>query len=48
VQWDEAATIPRPDKVSPWEIELLTHSSNISKSDDLKHKSQIEVHEFGM
>ncbi|KAH0858542.1 hypothetical protein HID58_086803 [Brassica napus] len=41
------ATIPRPDKVSPWEIELLTHSSNISKSDDLKHKSQIEVHEFG-
>ncbi|CAN6867835.1 unnamed protein product [Brassica oleracea] len=47
MQWDEAATIPRPDKVSPWEIELLTHSSNISKSDDLKHKSQIEVHEFG-
>ncbi|KAF3564077.1 hypothetical protein DY000_02014192, partial [Brassica cretica] len=47
VQWDEAATISRPDKVSPWEIELLTHSSNISKSDDLKHKSQIEVHEFG-
>ncbi|KAL0854521.1 hypothetical protein Bca101_059673 [Brassica carinata] len=32
VQWDEAATIPRPDKVSPWEIEHLTHSSNILKS----------------
>ncbi|KAG2276955.1 hypothetical protein Bca52824_059510 [Brassica carinata] len=47
VQWDEAATIPRPDKVSPWEIELLTHSSNIFKSDTLKHKRQLEVHEFG-
>ncbi|KAG2330532.1 hypothetical protein Bca52824_001712 [Brassica carinata] len=47
VQWDGAATIPRPDKVSPWEIELLTHSSNILKSDDLKHKRQIEIHEFG-
>ncbi|WZZ87827.1 hypothetical protein YC2023_116406 [Brassica napus] len=23
VQWDEAATIPRPNKVSPWEIEPL-------------------------
>ncbi|CDY24168.1 hypothetical protein Bca4012_006541 [Brassica carinata] len=32
VQWDEAATIPRPDKVSPWEIEPLTHSSDILKS----------------
>ncbi|XP_056847964.1 auxin response factor 13-like [Raphanus sativus] len=47
VQWDGAATIPRPDKVSPWEIELLTHSSPIFKSDDLKHKRQIEVNEFG-
>ncbi|KAL0644485.1 hypothetical protein Bca4012_042775 [Brassica carinata] len=47
VQWDEAATIPRPDKVSPWEIELLTHSSNIFNSDTLKHKRQLEVHEFG-
>ncbi|KAJ4880601.1 Auxin response factor 20 [Raphanus sativus] len=47
VQWDGAATIPRPDKVSPWEIELLTHSSPIFKSDDLKHKCQIEVNEFG-
>ncbi|KAL0712906.1 hypothetical protein Bca4012_019884 [Brassica carinata] len=46
VQWDGAATIPRPDKVSPWEIELLTSSKNF-KSDDLKHKRQIELHEFG-
>ncbi|CAN6867902.1 unnamed protein product [Brassica oleracea] len=48
VQWDEGATIPRLDKVFPWEIELLTHSSKIFKSDDLKHKRQIEVHEFGI
>ncbi|KAH0858369.1 hypothetical protein HID58_086630, partial [Brassica napus] len=47
VQWDEIATIPRPDKVSPWEIEMLTQSSNISKSDYLKNKRQIEVYEFG-
>ncbi|KAG2292591.1 hypothetical protein Bca52824_039260 [Brassica carinata] len=43
VQWDEAATIPRPDKVSPWEIEPLTHSSDILKSG----KRQIEIQEFG-
>ncbi|KAF8109252.1 hypothetical protein N665_0099s0004 [Sinapis alba] len=47
VQWDGDATIPRPNKVSPWEIEPLTHSSNILKSDFLKHKRQSEVHEFG-
>ncbi|KAJ0235801.1 B3 DNA binding domain-containing protein, partial [Hirschfeldia incana] len=47
VQWDGTATIPRPDKVSPWEIELLTNSSNILKSDSLKHKRQSELHEFG-
>ncbi|KAF8048135.1 hypothetical protein N665_2650s0002 [Sinapis alba] len=29
VQWDEAATIPRPNKVSPWEIKPLIPSSNI-------------------
>ncbi|KAI8569819.1 hypothetical protein RHMOL_Rhmol02G0306000 [Rhododendron molle] len=24
VQWDEAASIPRPERVSPWEIEPMT------------------------
>ncbi|CAG7862209.1 unnamed protein product, partial [Brassica rapa] len=47
VQWDGTATIPRPDKVSPWEIEMLTQLSNISKSDYLKNKRQIDVCEFG-
>ncbi|KAF8100518.1 hypothetical protein N665_0222s0017 [Sinapis alba] len=47
VQWDEDATIPRPDKVSPWEIEPLTHSSKIIKSGFLKHKRQSEINEFG-
>ena len=47
MQWDEAATIPRPDKVSPWEIEPLTHSSNILKSVFLKNKRQSEINDFG-
>ncbi|CAH8323190.1 unnamed protein product, partial [Eruca vesicaria subsp. sativa] len=47
VHWDKEATIPRPDKVSPWEIELSTHSSNLLKSDLLKNKRQNEVYEFG-
>ncbi|KAF8087596.1 hypothetical protein N665_0576s0004 [Sinapis alba] len=47
VQWDEDATIPRPDKVSPWEIKPLTHSSKILKSGFPKHKRQSEIHEFG-
>ncbi|KAL0666840.1 hypothetical protein Bca4012_029544 [Brassica carinata] len=47
LQWDEAATIPRPDKVSPWEIEPLTHSSNILKSVFLKNKRQSEINDFG-
>ncbi|KAJ4901718.1 putative auxin response factor 21 [Raphanus sativus] len=47
VQWDEAATIPRPDNVSPWEIEPLIHSPNILKSVFLKNKRKSEMHEFG-
>ncbi|CAN6909546.1 unnamed protein product, partial [Brassica oleracea] len=47
VQWDEAAIISRPDKVSPWEIEPLTHSSNIPKSVFLKNKRQSEINDFG-
>ncbi|MCI33076.1 auxin response factor 9-like, partial [Trifolium medium] len=26
VQWDESASIPRPDRISPWEIEPLLAS----------------------
>ncbi|CAH8323108.1 unnamed protein product [Eruca vesicaria subsp. sativa] len=47
VHWDKHATIPRPDKVSPWEIELSTHSSNLLESDLVKNKRQNEVYEFG-
>ncbi|CAN6972273.1 unnamed protein product [Brassica rapa subsp. trilocularis] len=36
VQWDEAATIPRPNKVSPWEIEPLIR----------KNKRQCEINEI--
>lgn len=27
VQWDEVASIPRPDRVSPWEIEPFVASA---------------------
>ncbi|KAG2330745.1 hypothetical protein Bca52824_001925 [Brassica carinata] len=47
VQWDEAATIPRPNKVSPWEIKPLIPSSNILKTDFLTNKRQREINEFG-
>ncbi|KAF8100519.1 hypothetical protein N665_0222s0018, partial [Sinapis alba] len=47
VQWDEDATILRPDKVFPWEIKPLKHSSKILKSGFIKHKRQREIHEFG-
>uniref|UniRef100_A0A7N1A0G5 Auxin response factor n=1 Tax=Kalanchoe fedtschenkoi TaxID=63787 RepID=A0A7N1A0G5_KALFE len=30
VQWDESATIPRPDRVSPWEIEPFEPSSSVN------------------
>ncbi|CAJ2663045.1 unnamed protein product [Trifolium pratense] len=30
VQWDEAATIPRPERVSPWEIEPFTASPSLN------------------
>ncbi|KAL0737200.1 hypothetical protein Bca4012_013410 [Brassica carinata] len=46
VQWEETATIPRPDKVSPWEIEPFPHSANILKSVFLKNKRKSEIHDF--
>ncbi|CAG7862265.1 unnamed protein product [Brassica rapa] len=39
LQWDEAATISRPTKVSPWEIDPLIPSSNILNSDFQKKKT---------
>ncbi|XP_065858545.1 auxin response factor 9-like [Euphorbia lathyris] len=40
VQWDELASIPRPDKVSPWEIEPFVAStpSNITQVVAAKNK----------
>lgn len=32
VQWDEPATIPRPDRVSPWEIEPFVASASVDVS----------------
>ncbi|CAE5959230.1 unnamed protein product [Arabidopsis arenosa] len=47
VQWDEFASFPRPDKVSPWEIEHSTSSSNVLRSSMLKNKRSREVNEIG-
>ncbi|XP_050226231.1 auxin response factor 9 [Mercurialis annua] len=40
VQWDEPASIPRPDKVSPWEIESFVASvpSNMTQPVPVKNK----------
>lgn len=40
VQWDESASIPRPDRVSPWEIEPYVASipASLSQSTILKNK----------
>ncbi|CAE5959236.1 unnamed protein product [Arabidopsis arenosa] len=47
VQWDEFASFLRPDKVSPWEIEHSTFSSNVLRSSMLKNKRSREVNEIG-
>ncbi|KAG7584154.1 DNA-binding pseudobarrel domain superfamily [Arabidopsis suecica] len=47
VKWDEFASFPRPDKVSPWEIEHLTPSLNVLRPSLLKHKRSREVNEIG-
>ncbi|CAE5959393.1 unnamed protein product [Arabidopsis arenosa] len=46
VKWDEFASFPRPEKVSPWEIEHLAHSSNVFRSSLLKNKRSREVNEI--
>ncbi|XLS90414.1 hypothetical protein HN51_066422, partial [Arachis hypogaea] len=53
VLWDEPASVPRPDRVSPWEIEPLMASVVTSslQSPVLKNKRPRlpgEVHELGM
>lgn len=40
VQWDEPASIPRPDRVSPWEIEPLLASipTSLGQPGGVKYK----------
>ncbi|XP_023634150.1 auxin response factor 9 [Capsella rubella] len=38
VHWDEPASIPRPDKVSPWEIEPFVTSESVPQSVMVKNK----------
>ncbi|XP_027349955.1 auxin response factor 9-like isoform X2 [Abrus precatorius] len=48
VQWDEAASIPRPDRVSPWEIEPLIASvpTSLSQHSVVKNKRPRPASEF--
>ncbi|EOA26040.1 hypothetical protein CARUB_v10019454mg [Capsella rubella] len=39
VRWDELASFPRPEKVSPWEIEHIPPSSNVPQSFLLKEQA---------
>ncbi|ESQ38445.1 hypothetical protein EUTSA_v10029379mg [Eutrema salsugineum] len=45
VQWDEPALIPRPNKVSSWEIEHMGSSSNVHQSALLKNKRSRQAKE---
>ncbi|GKV31643.1 hypothetical protein SLEP1_g40315 [Rubroshorea leprosula] len=40
VQWDEPASIPRPDRVSPWDIEpsVAPTTTNLAPTDAVKNK----------
>ncbi|XP_073301801.1 auxin response factor 9-like [Primulina huaijiensis] len=48
VQWDEHASIPRPERVSPWEIEpsVVSTPTSIIQTQTMKHKrlrSHVEI-----
>lgn len=45
VHWDEPASIPRPEKVSPWEIEPFVTSESVPQSVMLKNKRPRQVSE---
>uniref|UniRef100_A0A1J3HXW3 Auxin response factor n=1 Tax=Noccaea caerulescens TaxID=107243 RepID=A0A1J3HXW3_NOCCA len=45
VHWDEPASISRPDKVSPWEIEPFSASENVPQSVMIKNKRPRQVSE---
>ncbi|XP_019095962.1 PREDICTED: putative auxin response factor 14 [Camelina sativa] len=47
VRWDEFVSFPRPNRVSPWEIEHLTPSSNVIQLSLLKNKRSRHVNEIG-
>ncbi|XP_058095878.1 auxin response factor 9-like isoform X2 [Magnolia sinica] len=40
VQWDEAAAVPRPDKVSPWEIEPFVASTLLNPTQQAVMKNK--------
>nr|Q9FX25.3 RecName: Full=Auxin response factor 13 [Arabidopsis thaliana] len=47
VQWDELSPFLRPNQVSPWDIEHLIPSSDISQSSLKKKKHWLQLNEIG-
>ncbi|KAG2240361.1 hypothetical protein Bca52824_090851 [Brassica carinata] len=45
VNWDEAASFTRPDKVSPWEMEPFVTSENVPQSSVINNKRPRHVNE---
>lgn len=51
VQWDEHATVPRPDRVSPWEIEPFVASVPLNLAQPVlksKRPKTVEIASSGM
>ncbi|CAH2071217.1 unnamed protein product, partial [Thlaspi arvense] len=46
VQWDKAASIQTPNRISSWDIELLAPSSSVLESSLLKNKRQCQLVEI--
>ncbi|CAH2070674.1 unnamed protein product, partial [Thlaspi arvense] len=47
VQWDEVASIQRPNRISSWDIEIFAPSSIALESSLLKNKRQFQLVEIG-
>lgn len=47
MQWDELSPFLRPNQVSPWDIEHLIPSSDISQSSLKKKKHWLQLNEIG-
>lgn len=47
MHWDEPASISRPDKVSPWEMEPFAASENVPQSVNKRPRHVNEISALG-